>query len=161
MNSVSPINFSPQVRMLHPNPQYSIIKINACKHSPPKTHITFIRALFFFLKFYWSIFDLQYCDNFCYTTNWFSYTYTHIHSFRFFSHKDYHRMLGRVPWAIEHVPIGQSFPIPQCVSINPKPRVHPSPATVPLGNHKFAFKICKSASILQICSLYPLFRFHI
>ena len=36
---------------------------------------------FHFLKFYWSRVDLQCCDNFCYTTKWFSYTYTHIHSF--------------------------------------------------------------------------------
>lgn len=27
---------------------------------------------------------------------WFGYTYTHIHSFRFFSHINYHRILGRV-----------------------------------------------------------------
>ena len=36
---------------------------------------------FFFLKFYWSRVDLQYCDNFHCATKWFSYVYTHIHSF--------------------------------------------------------------------------------
>ena len=36
---------------------------------------------FHFLTFYWSIVDLQCCDNFCHTTKRFSYTCTRIHSF--------------------------------------------------------------------------------
>ena len=39
---------------------------------------------FFFIfskKFCGSMVDLQCCDNFCCTTKWFSYTYTHIRSF--------------------------------------------------------------------------------
>ena len=35
---------------------------------------------FHFLKFYWSIVDLQCCDNFHCTTKWSSHTCTHIHS---------------------------------------------------------------------------------
>ena len=38
---------------------------------------------FLFLKFYWSIVDLQYHDNFCYTTKWFICTHTHNHSYFF------------------------------------------------------------------------------
>ena len=34
----------------------------------------------FFFKFYWSLVDLQSCDNFCCTTKWFSHAYAHIHS---------------------------------------------------------------------------------
>ena len=34
--------------------------------------------------------------------------------FSFFSHVDHHRILGRVPYAMQQVPIGQSFHIPQC-----------------------------------------------
>ena len=37
-------------------------------------------SFFHVLNFYWSIVDWQWCDNFCCTTNWFSYTYTHSHS---------------------------------------------------------------------------------
>ena len=40
----------------------------------------FLFFFFHFLKFYWSVIDLQCCDNFCHTTKWFSYTYAHIHS---------------------------------------------------------------------------------
>ena len=52
--------------------------------------------LFFFFKFYWSVVDLQSCDNFCCTTVIQSCTYTHPFPFRFFFHIDYHRILGRV-----------------------------------------------------------------
>ena len=38
---------------------------------------------FFKKKFYWSIVNLQCCDNFSCTTEWFSYTYTHIKPFLF------------------------------------------------------------------------------
>ena len=66
-------------------------------------------AIFFFFKFYWSGVDLQGCDNFCHTTKWFSYIYIHIHSFGFFFHIDYHRILGRVLCAVQQVPVGQSY----------------------------------------------------
>lgn len=36
---------------------------------------------FLFFKMYWSIIDLQCCDNFFCTAKWVSYTCTHIHSF--------------------------------------------------------------------------------
>ena len=50
------------------------------------------------------------------------YMYTH---FRFFSHIDYPRKVGRVLCAVQQVPIGQLFHIPQCAYANPKPSVHP------------------------------------
>ena len=63
-----------------------------------------------------------------------------IHSLWFFSHIDYHRILGRVPCAIQQVPVGQSFHIPQCAYANPKPLVRPSHTPFPFGGHKF-FKV--------------------
>ena len=49
-------------------------------------------------------------------------------SFRFFSHRDYHRILVECHiYAIQQVPIGQSCRIPQCACANPKLPVHPSP----------------------------------
>ena len=57
---------------------------------------------------------------------------THPFSFRFFFHRDDHGILGRVPSALEQVPIGQSSHIPQCAHANPKPLVHPSHPPYPL-----------------------------
>ena len=42
------------------------------------------------------------------------YIYTHPFSLRFFSHIDDRRILGRVPYAVEQVLVGQSFRSPQC-----------------------------------------------
>ena len=87
------------------------------------------------------------------------YIYTHPLFFRFFSHIDYHRILDRVPCAIQQVPIGQSFHIPQFVCTNPTPPVCPSPhppPPVPFGNGKF-FKACESVSVLQISSFVSFF----
>ena len=81
------------------------------------------------------------------------YRYTHPFFFRFFFQVDDHRTLGRVLCAIQQVPIGQSFHIPQCAHACPKPPVYPSPPLpVPYGNHKFVFKDCESVSVLQISS---------
>ena len=53
------------------------------------------------------------------------YIYTHPCFFRFFSHIDYHRILNRVPYALQQVPIGQSF-------INCRVRVPvPNPQSIP------------------------------
>ena len=88
---------------------------------------TILNLFFFFLKFGWGIVDLQGCDNFCSTTVIQLHLYTHPCSFRFFSHTDYHRIRGSVPFAIQQIPIGQSFRIPQCVYASHKPPVHPFP----------------------------------
>lgn len=48
----------------------------------PSTILLMAIFLFFYLKKnYWSLADLQRCDDFFYTRKWFSFTYTHIHSF--------------------------------------------------------------------------------
>ena len=84
--------------------------------------------------------------------------YTHPLSFRFFSHINHHRLLDRVPCAVQQVPIGQSLHIPQCADANPKPPVCPSHPPVPFVNHK-CFKVCGgSVSVPQI-SLFVFFFF--
>ena len=60
--------------------------------------------------------------------------YTHPFFFRFFSHIDNQRTQGRVLYAIQKFPIGQSFHMPQGEYASPKPPVHssPRPPTCPL-----------------------------
>ena len=84
----------------------------------------------------------------------------HIYTFFFrcFSHIDYCRILGRIPCAIQQVPVGQLFHIPQYAHANPKLPIQPSPKPVPFGNHKFVFKVCKSVSVLQVCSFVSIFN---
>ena len=76
------------------------------------------------------------------------YMYTRPFSIRFFSHIDYHWILGRVLCAIQQVHVGQSFNILQCAYANPNPKSTP-PQLVPFGNHKF-FKVCESVFVLPI-----------
>ena len=47
--------------------------------------------------------------------------YTHPFSLRFFSHKDYHRLLSRGVCVIQQVPAGQLFHITQCAYNNSTP----------------------------------------
>ena len=56
----------------------------------------------------------------CFTRSWYSLLcnnviqlrmYTHPFFFRFFSHIDYHRIMGGVPYAVQQVPVSQSFHI--------------------------------------------------
>ena len=59
---------------------------------------------------------------------------------------------------IQHVPVGQSFHIPQCAYANHKSPVHPSHAPPgPFDNHKF-FKVCESVSVLQKSSFVSFFK---
>ena len=58
-----------------------------------KTHLIII-------FFYSSIVDLQCCVSFRDTTKRFSYTYTHIYFFRFFSGTGYYKILNIVPCVI-------------------------------------------------------------
>ena len=81
------------------------------------------------------------------------YMYTHSFSFRFISHIDYHRILGKVPYVIQQVSVGWhsiyhsvNMPIP-----NPESTPHP------FGNHKFVY--CESVSILPISSFVSFFKF--
>ena len=94
------------------------------------------------------------------------YVYTHPLSFRFFSRIGHHRSSGRVPWAIQHIPVGQSFHIPQCAYANPKPPVHPSPTHPPLPGHCPFWQPQVFQSLwVCFCSankfVYPFSRFHI
>ena len=128
----------------------------------------FFCLIFHFLKFYWSMVDLQ-CDNFCWT-KWFSYIYTYPFFFRYFSHIDDHRVLGRGSLCCTGPVIPQTS-VCICQSQTPSPSL-PS-RTVSFGNHKFIFKACVPVSILQISSFisfyqnillkkcpYHVYRFH-
>ena len=66
----------------------TLISFNSfCLYVP---HLYFI----FYFNFYWSVVDLQCCISFRCTAKWISYTYTYIHSFRFFSHIGHYRVLS-------------------------------------------------------------------
>ena len=104
-----------------------------------------------FIKFYWSIVNLQCCDDFCHTTK-------HFILFQILSHICYHGILGRVPCAIPQVPTGQSFHIPQCAYAKPKFPTPPSPPPFPFVNHNFVFEVCGSVSVLWISSFVSFFR---
>ena len=61
--------------------------------------------------------------------------------FRFFSHTDYHRILGRGLHAIRQIPVGQSFHVPRWAYANPWPPVHPSPPS-PHLSPLVAIRVC-------------------
>ena len=85
---------------------WMILSIFSCTCWPslwPSLKKMYIQGFFHFLKSYWGIVDLQCCDNFCCSKKKMIqlYIYTHLFFFRFFSHTDYHRILGRVPnWIV-------------------------------------------------------------
>ena len=65
---------------IEPAPPWILVRFVTCWAT---TGSLSLRAGFFkfhFLKFYWSVVDLQGCDNFCCITKWFSYTHMYIHS---------------------------------------------------------------------------------
>ena len=78
-------------------------------------------------------------------------------SFIFFSHLDYHRILGRVLCAIQQILVGQSFHVPQHAYAIPNPPSPflPSPHMSPCVTISFS----KSVSILQISSFIYIFFF--
>ena len=51
------------------------------------------------------------------------------------------------PCAMQRVPVGYLFYIQQYVYFNPKLLIYPS-LPLPFGNHKFAFYVCESVSVL-------------
>ena len=66
--------------------------------------------------------------------------------FRFSSHIGHYRVLSRVPCAIQEVLTSYLFCMVYiCQSQSPNLSL---PPTFPLGNHKFAFYICDSISVL-------------
>ena len=56
-------------------------------------------------------------------------SYIHIYPFffRFFSHIGYYRILSRVPCALQQVLVDYLFYTQQCVHVNPKLLIYPSP----------------------------------
>ena len=121
-------------------------------------------SFFSFFKFYWNRVDLQCCDNFCYTTKWFSYTCIHIlsfsDSFPIQAITEYRVessvLYSRNPLAIHSIYRSVHMPIPH-------PQFIPSYLPpFPFDNHnKFVFKVCESVSVLQINSFASFYRFHI
>ena len=82
----------------------------------------------------------------------------YTHPSRFFSHIDYHRVLGRVLCAIQQVCIGQSFHISQCAYANPKPPVHPSYTYEPWITISFSKSmVCFYSANKFICILFFFF----
>ena len=101
------------------------------------------------------------CDNFCCTKKVIQ-LHIYTHPFRFFSHIDYHRIVGRVPCAIQQVPPSQSSSIPECAYTNVKWPVHPSLHThlSPLVTISLFAKsvICFYSAVSSFCIFS---RFHI
>ena len=102
---------------------------------------------YFLFNFYWSRIDLRCCVSFSCTAKWVSYTYTYIHSFRFFSHIGHYR---------EEFPVLYSRPLLVIYFIYSSIYWHiqsQSPnfslfPPFPPGNHKFVFYMYDSISAL-------------
>ena len=113
-------------------------------------HISNLDILFFnFKKFYWSIVDLQCCDNSCCTAKWFSYIFTQFILFQILFLYIFHRILGRVFLCFIKVPCWLTTPYTRVhipVS-NPNPFL---PPPVRFGNYKFVFRVCNSVSVLHL-----------
>ena len=67
----------------------------------------------------------------------------------------YHRILGRVPCAIQQVPVGQWFHIPQCLCQSQTP-IASLPQPVAFGNHSLFSKsvVCFCSPDRFICILF-------
>ena len=82
--------------------------------------------------------------------------YTHLFSFRFFSHTDHHRILGRVPCAVQQVPVSHSLYHSVHTPI-------PNPQSIPLSHHpspvvtKNLFS--KSVGLFLFCKYFYLYLF--
>ena len=110
---------------------------------------------FYFSKFYWPTDDLHCCDNFCCTTKWFSYTYTHIHSLSdSFPIKIITEYWVEFPVLYSRSPHWPDIPYTSVHRSIPNPQSIPSPLPCPFGNHKLVFKVCEHVSLLQIRSSF-------
>ena len=96
------------------------------------------------------IVDLQCCINFCCRAQCFSYPCI------FFSILVYHRMLNIVPCAIQQDLVVYSFSVKYLASADPKLPIHPSPAPLPLGNHRSVFRVWVCFSFVDkfICAVF-------
>ena len=88
---------------------------------------------FRFLRFYWSTVNLQCCDNFHCTAEWFGYTCMHIHSLSdsfptYIITKywvEFSVLYSRSPLANHSIYLGVYMPVPNLQSIPPTPRLVP------------------------------------
>ena len=80
------------------------------------------------------------------------YIYVYPLFFRFFSHIGHHRILSRVPCAIQQVLISCLFYIQQCVYVTPSLPIHP----LPPRNHRFVFYVCDYFCLVNkfICTIF-------
>ena len=95
-------------------------------------------GLFVFFKCYWSIVDLECCDNFYCTTKRFSYTCTHIYSLS----NSFPTWMITESWVVFSVLYSRSLLATPSIDLRvqmPIPHSHspPTPQPVPAGNHKF------------------------
>ena len=96
----------------------------------------------FYRKFYWSIIDLQGCDNFCCTAKWFSFTCSHTHclsdSFPTYIITEYwlefSALFGRSPLANHSIDLHGHRPVPT-------PPVNPSLHCWPVKGNSFSCRI--------------------
>ena len=109
------------------------------------------------LKLYWSVVDLQYCDNFCNTK---SDSVIHIYTsilFQILSPYRLSSILGRVPCAPEQVSPWPSIPwtiVCKCQTQTHNPSLH---TPVPFGSHRFIFQDC--VSLFMFCKWLHLYLF--
>ena len=110
------------------------------------------------INFYWSV-DLKYCISSYCTAKWFSYTCTYTHFFFqiLFSYRISHNIeqsslcyTGGSCW----LPVLYTV---LCIFQSEAPN-YPPPSCFFLGNHQFAFDICKHVSVLQINSFITLLK---
>ena len=100
-----------------------------------------VRFLFVFLKYNWFTMLCQ------------SQMYSHGILFRIFSFIGYYKTQCTVLCALQQALVDYLFYIQQCVYVNPKLLIYPSPL-FPFGNHKFVFCVHESVSLLFIYIIF-------
>lgn len=96
-----------------------------------KSHSCLYFVVYFILHHDILIVYLQWCTSFKYTEKWFSYTYTYVRFFSFFSQVVYYKILTRVPCAIQIGPCWLSilYTFISVYMVNYKLLIHSSPSS--------------------------------